>query len=240
MQLLVSVRNAAEASAALFGGADIVDAKEPLNGPLGAVSAQALYAIATAVGNAVPISAAIGDMDSDVAGRASAARRTGAAFVKVGFAGMRGRHHLADDVQSLAQAVQPSALILVAYADFYRADAPRLEELLHLADRVDAAGVLLDTWNKHGAGLTSLISARALASFVGEARRAGRLAALAGRLTADDIELALESGADVIGFRGAACDGGRSGVVTAERVRALRLRLDQLDPAPHAPVARLA
>ena len=34
-QLLVSVRNATEAAAAVLGGADILDVKEPANGPLG-------------------------------------------------------------------------------------------------------------------------------------------------------------------------------------------------------------
>ena len=34
--LLVSVRNAAEATEALAGGASIIDVKEPLAGPLGA------------------------------------------------------------------------------------------------------------------------------------------------------------------------------------------------------------
>ena len=37
MRLLVSVANATEASAALAGGADLIDAKDPLAGALGAV-----------------------------------------------------------------------------------------------------------------------------------------------------------------------------------------------------------
>ena len=42
MRLLVSVRSAAEARAALSGGADIIDAKEPSLGSLGAVGPLAL------------------------------------------------------------------------------------------------------------------------------------------------------------------------------------------------------
>src|SRR6187397_801224 len=106
MRLLVSVRNAVEASAALTGGGDIVDAKEPLHGSLGAVSAQALNAIVAAVGTAVPISAALGDLDLDVGERAGAACRAGATFVKVGFAGARGRHQLAEDAAALARAIE--------------------------------------------------------------------------------------------------------------------------------------
>ena len=38
MQLLVSVTDAIEAAAALDGGADIIDAKDPASGALGAVT----------------------------------------------------------------------------------------------------------------------------------------------------------------------------------------------------------
>ena len=46
MRLLVSVRSAEEVAAALAGGADIIDAKEPARGSLGAVTATVLSAIA--------------------------------------------------------------------------------------------------------------------------------------------------------------------------------------------------
>ena len=50
MRLLVSVADAAEARAALAGGADIIDAKEPRHGALGAVAPDVLRAIRNAVG----------------------------------------------------------------------------------------------------------------------------------------------------------------------------------------------
>ena len=52
MRLLVSVTSAAEASAALAGGADVIDAKDPRRGALGAVSPQTLRAILAAVDDA--------------------------------------------------------------------------------------------------------------------------------------------------------------------------------------------
>ena len=62
MRLLVSVRDASEAEAALAGGADIIDAKEPLNGPLGPVAPDTLAAITAAVAGKTPISVALGDV----------------------------------------------------------------------------------------------------------------------------------------------------------------------------------
>jgi uncharacterized protein (UPF0264 family) len=226
MRLLVSVRNAAEAAAALAGGADIVDAKEPINGPLGPVSPAALAAIASAVGDGTPVSAALGDIGrDDIASNAHAATRARAMFVKVGFAGLGGRLELAADVLAGAAPEAGAALVLVAYADHEKAAAPSPDDVIALADRVRAAGVLIDTCDKHGPGLTRLLTADSLRTLVARARSAGRMVAVAGNLTVADLDCIHNAGADIAGVRGAACDGGRGGVVTAARVRALRRAL---------------
>src|SRR3989442_5255876 len=90
MRLLVSVSSAAEASAALAGGADVIDAKEPLAGALGAVSMEVLREIHAAVAGARIVTAALGDA-ADEAAIERAAREfvaAGAVLVKVGFAGI--------------------------------------------------------------------------------------------------------------------------------------------------------
>src|SRR2546426_12839001 len=76
MQLLISVAGPAEARAALLGGADVIDAKDPRRGALGPVSLQRLAAIRAAVAGARPLSAAVGDATSEqaVAGAVAAAR----------------------------------------------------------------------------------------------------------------------------------------------------------------------
>ena len=48
-QLLVSVRDAAEALFAVAAGADLIDVKEPSRGPLGAPDRQTLDAVLAAV-----------------------------------------------------------------------------------------------------------------------------------------------------------------------------------------------
>ena len=68
MQLLVSVANATEASAAVRGGADVIDAKDakdPQAGALGAVSLDALREIRAAVATRRPVTAAIGDATNE-------------------------------------------------------------------------------------------------------------------------------------------------------------------------------
>ena len=223
MRLLVSVRNASEAAAAVAGGADIVDAKEPSNGALGQVAPAALASIASAVAGIAPVSAALGDIGrDDIVSGAHAAARAQAAFVKVGFAGIRGRLDTAAAVLASAGATASGAgLVLVAYADYEQIEAPSPDEVIALADRSAAAGVLIDTCDKCGPGLTTLMTSNSLRSFVARARGSGRIVAVAGSLTIDDLERIRDAGADIAGVRGAACDNGRNGVVSESRVRAL-------------------
>ena len=91
MQLLVSVANATEARDAVDGGADLIDAKNPLNGALGAVSLSMLREIHAAVADRRVVSAALGDADDEetIERAAFAYAATGVGFVKVGFASPR-------------------------------------------------------------------------------------------------------------------------------------------------------
>src|SRR5689334_21943691 len=90
MQLLVSVANSEEASAVLAGGADIVDAKNPEAGALGAVSLARLMDIHVAVGSARPVTAAIGDASDEAAVEQLSFEfaALGTSLVKVGFSGI--------------------------------------------------------------------------------------------------------------------------------------------------------
>jgi uncharacterized protein (UPF0264 family) len=67
-QLLVSVRDVAEAEAALAGGADIIDIKEPRRGALGMADAAMIAEIVACVDRRVPVSAALGELREWAAG----------------------------------------------------------------------------------------------------------------------------------------------------------------------------
>jgi uncharacterized protein (UPF0264 family) len=84
------------------------------------------------------------------------------------------------------------------------------------------AGVLLDTADKHGPGLCDLLSLDRIDSWTREVAAAGLLVALAGKLTADDVARLWGRGATLIGVRGAACDGGRTGRIAPDKVRQLK------------------
>src|SRR4029434_11042963 len=105
-------------------------------------------------------------------------------------------------------------------------DAIEPHALIECAARAGTRGVLLDTAVKQGAGLRELVRSNWLGAWAADARAAGLWIALAGKLTEDDVALARDVGADIIGVRGAACEGGRMGVVSADRVRRFRNRID--------------
>jgi uncharacterized protein (UPF0264 family) len=224
MRLLVSAASVADALAALDGGADVVDAKDPGAGALGAVTVDVFRDIATAVSGRRPVTAAIGDAiaPASVETDARMFASLGAVLVKVGFAGIS---NLAA-ASTLAEAAVRGArshgagVVLVAYADRGQ-ESVTPATLLDVASSAGAAGVLLDTTDKHGPRLTELVSPAWLATWVARAHERLLTVALAGRLQAVDLPIVRQCGADVAGVRGAACTGGRGGVVEAARVRAL-------------------
>jgi uncharacterized protein (UPF0264 family) len=228
VRLLVSVRDAEEAAAAIAGGADIVDAKEPAAGALGAVSLGMLQAIARQVGGGHPFSAALGDAADEESVRelAGAFVAAGADFVKVGLAGTTDYERARVMLASAAAAAGRRRVVAVAYADHWRAGSLSAADVLRVAASLRLGGVLLDTADKQGAGLRGVMTSFALAEWIEAAHRHGLVAAIAGKLTADDIAVLRSTGADILGVRGAACDGGRAGQVSTDRVSLLRALVD--------------
>jgi uncharacterized protein (UPF0264 family) len=229
MQLLVSVRTADEARDALHGGADIVDAKEPLAGALGAVSLPVFVEIVGAVAPHRVVSAALGDLpDADEAeGQALAFASAGASIVKVGFAGIESMSGLGAVIASAGRgaAAGGAALVAVAYADAADAYALPPDTVLDVAASAGAHGVLLDTFRKDAPSLFERVTENWLTAWVRNAQARGLFAAVAGRLTVEDLPRVLSLGADIAGVRGAACDGGRDGRISEARVQRLKAAL---------------
>ena len=230
MRLLVSVASATEALAALEGGADLIDAKNPRVGALGAVGAETLNEIYMAVAGERPVTAALGDAIEEAATEHLARRfaGTGAEFVKVGFAAITSTQR----VRTLIHAAKRGAsagrnktgVVAVAYADHDRVGGPSPSTLFNVAANARIEGLLIDTADKNGPGLRKLVEPTTLTHWIDEAHVAGLFVALAGKLTSEDLGFARDTGADIAGVRTAACHGGRIGQVEVERVRMLRDR----------------
>jgi len=228
MRLLVSVATAADARAAVEGGADIVDAKDAGAGALGAVSLDRLREIGDAVAGARLLTAALGDASDDgaVERDVRAYAGAGAALVKIGLLGTTDEARALALLRAAVRGVSgtPCGVVAVAYADAAtRALSP--QAVIAVAARAGTRGVLIDTMDKHGPGLLGVMSPAGVADWIARGRASGLLVAVAGKLSADDLSVIDRAGADVAGVRGAACIGGRNGHVSAELVAELAGRL---------------
>jgi uncharacterized protein (UPF0264 family) len=149
MELLVSVRSAAEVKAALSGGAHIIDAKEPSRGSLGPVSAEALTGILAQVPSGCAVSLALGDfvaLDKVVSAVTSRElpSRTAPLYMKLGFAGASAADRIepliAGAVAASRQHPAAPGVVAVAYADSARAGTVPPETLIRIAARCGAGG----------------------------------------------------------------------------------------------------
>lgn len=201
---LASVSTLQEAQTALYGGADIIDLKEPAHGALGAVSHEVQCAVVRFVQGRRTVSATVGDLPMDTALIGHAIELTavsGVDLIKVGLPKLERHRHC---LQALGDAAaQGIRLVAVLFAEHN----PPLWLLDELA-QAGCHGVMLDTADKAAGGLLGQMNPAQLSGFLAGARRLGLLNALGGGLRRDDIETLLPLTPDYLGFRGALCRGG--------------------------------
>lgn len=210
-RLLVSVRDADEAHAALAGGADLIDIKEPANGPLGRADDTVIAEVVRAVAGRVPVSAALGELhvNPDVP-------PTPLDYVKWGLAGWKDR-----DWRTVLDAT-PRHAVVVAYADYEEVAGAHLVQLITYAQTRPAPAFLFDTAIKDGRTLLDHLSVGIVGDLVGILQSFGVPVALAGSLGPDEIACLAGVRPTWFAVRGAVCDGGRDGRISADKVRRIR------------------
>jgi uncharacterized protein (UPF0264 family) len=228
-RMLASVTDEREAELVAALGADIVDAKDPVAGALGALPHATVSAIRARVPGRVPVSATIGDPSPDVEATVTAVLRmaeTGADIVKVGLGAAA-----AETIASLGRLDLGS----VRLVGVLLADEGIDFDLIGGAQAAGFAGLMLDTADKTRGSLPEIVSPEGIGRFVATVRRAGMFAGLAGSLRAEHVPSLLQIGPDVLGFRGGLCRlGDRTGGIDAEAVRAVRRIIPNSDAVPSA------
>ena len=223
-QLLVSVRSVAEAEAALRGGADWIDLKEPTSGPLGAVNAEVARKVVARLGGRANVSAAAGELlDWPTSSARELLQVEGVSQLKLGLSACLDRTWR--DAWLTAQreiAAAGKDLVAVIYADDVAAHSPAQADVALLAIDARCRWLLIDTFDKRKGTLLECLDATELSAIFQRVRPHGVTTAAAGRLTAAAIaELPLEA-VDVVAVRSAACGGDRDGTVCASHVATLR------------------
>jgi uncharacterized protein (UPF0264 family) len=223
-RLLVSVRNAVEAEAALAGGAALIDVKEPSRGPLGRADDETIAQVLWAVAGRAPVSAALGEWSEPGAQHWPPVLGQ-LAYLKWGLSGLGGLSAWQSTLRIvdryLAGRHPDVALAAVAYADWREARAPSPEKVCAWACARARGAFLLDTWAKDGRTLLDWTSVAEVSEWCGRCRAAGVRVALAGSLGPEQVRTLLPACPDWIAVRGAACEGGRAGTISTGRVRAL-------------------
>jgi uncharacterized protein (UPF0264 family) len=220
--LLVSVRSAAEAEAALDGGAALIDVKEPARGSLGRAELATIAEVVRVVAGRRPVSAALGELREEGGGCPQGP--TGLAFLKWGLAGCGGHRTAWEaELRQAALFLRPGCrLVAVAYADWQRAGAPPPWEVLAFACSHPGSPFLLDTWRKDGTTLLDWLPPWQVEEFCRLSRAAGVPAALAGSLGLEEVRALRRAGPDWFAVRGAACQGrDRTAAIDRGKVRAL-------------------
>ncbi len=205
---LASVLDPDEAVLARDAGADVVDAKDPRAGALGALAPRQVRAIRQALGAGTLLSATTGDLPGMPAGPIEQAARdvlrAGADVAKVALYPAPGLHAC---IERLAPLAHEHALVGVVLADRLQGPcAPRhLESLLRRMAGAGWCGVVLDTADKQGPALPRLLDLPRLREFIECAHAQSLLCGLAGSLRLQDIGELAPLRPDLLGFRGALC-----------------------------------
>jgi uncharacterized protein (UPF0264 family) len=224
-RLLVSVRSVEEATAALAGGASILDVKEPTRGSLGRSDPVVWKSIRSHIPADLPVSVALGELTEwqDTAPVPLAGDDLDQiSWVKLGLAraGVDWEIAWRRLIDSFDRTLSsPPAWVAVIYADWQNSSAPPPDEVIRGAlNEPRCQGVLIDTWTKNRREHPFPLDAASLQ----RVRESGRFLAMAGSLNEAAICRLGSLRPDVVAVRGAACHlGNRLGPIDPESVSRL-------------------
>lgn len=230
LKLLISPKNEKEAVEAIGGGADIIDVKNPSEGPLGANFPWVIKRIRQVTPANIEVSCTLGEMPNlpgSMSLVALGAATTGVNYIKAGLYGLKTLEeavHLMQNITKAAKDYNPSIKVVTSgYADADRISTVDPLLVPKIAYEAQADIVMLDTAIKDEKSLFTFLTKLQIQRFVDAAHNYGLKAALAGSLRKEDLPVVYALGADVVGVRGAACtqNDRLNGQITAEKVREL-------------------
>jgi uncharacterized protein (UPF0264 family) len=230
LKLLVSPKNETEAAEAIAGGADIIDVKNPREGPLGANFPWVIKRVKQITPADIEVSCTIGEMPNlpgSMALAALGAATTGVNYVKAGLYGLKTPEAAVNLMQNVVKAAKDfnsSVKVVVSgYADAERISTVDSLHIPKIANDVQGDIAMIDTAIKDGKNLFDFLTKSQLQRFVDKAHSYGLKAALAGSLRKEDMPDVCALDADVVGVRGAVCtlSDRVNGQITREKVREL-------------------
>ena len=234
MRLLVSPMNMEEAHAALAGGADIMDVKNPKEGSLGANFPWVIRSVADLARGKVPVSATIGDMEfkpGTASLAALGAASSGADYVKAGLLGVKTCDQAEEMLKAIVRAVKDldpkKKVVASGYSDYLRVGSISPMLLPAAASEAGADVVMVDTAIKDGKPTFDFMGEKDLADFIELGHSNDLEVALAGSIGFPHLETLLRLQPDIIGVRGIVCGGDRRSAVKEELVVKVKSALER-------------
>ena len=228
MILLVSPISSEEASQIIDTGVDIIDIKNVEEGSLGAqLPWRIREVVELAKHSQTRTSATLGDLPfkPGTAGLAAfGAAQLGVSYIKAGLYGVgtyQQARAMMDSIRRSVRMVSDTSYVVAAgYADYRRFGGLAPLDLVRAAKDTDCDVVMVDTAVKDGKTLFDNMTFDELRESISAANAAGLKVGLAGSLKFEHAELLRDLSPDVIGVRGAVCEGDqRTNRISPERVQ---------------------
>jgi uncharacterized protein (UPF0264 family) len=224
-KLLVSVRSLNEAEAALAGGCDWLDVKEPTAGSLGAATPEKISEIAPLASSFLGWSIALGEISEfdESSWAAVLPKFPNLTLVKMGLSQCGHRTDWRNRLLRFKENSPELSIAMVYYADRQSANAPTWEETIEAAVDLNSPVLLIDTFFKNGKTLLDHLTLDQLQAFRTQVHSLNLGLALAGSLQLEQIDiLTTQIHPDLVAVRGAACKSGRNSEVCPSRVALLK------------------
>ena len=213
-QLLISVKNVAEALIALDAGADIIDLKDPSIGALGALDAVLSLQIVHAINGRAIISATIGEQHASLnalIASIEARAKLGVDIIKIAVPKFFNEPEFLLEITQLTN--NGIKIVAVLFAD-----EPIELSLLDKCQQMGVFGALLDTNNKQQ-NLLQVQSQGDLQMFTQKCNLHQLQYGFAGSLRPQDIADLINFNPTFIGFRGGVCENNlRISVISRSKV----------------------
>lgn len=228
MLVLISPTSYEEAASILDTDVDIIDIKNVSEGSLGAQfpwHTREVVELTRARG--IKTSATLGDLPykpGTAALAAYGAAQCGVKYIKAGLHGLNTYQQARDVMEAVRQAVRMVSdeieVVASGYADYRRFNGLAPCDLVRAARDSQCDVVMLDTAIKDGSTLFDAMPMEEIRAFVKQGQEAGLRVALAGSLKFQHASSLLELNPDIIGVRGAVCEGSdRKTRISPEKTR---------------------
>jgi (5-formylfuran-3-yl)methyl phosphate synthase len=214
VQVLISPESIEEAISILDCKMDLLDVKNTAEGSLGAQFPwNTRQVVELAQGRGLTVSATLGDLPFKPGTAALAAygcAMTGAGYIKAGLYGVTTQQEAFEMMDAIRRAVRmasPTAVVVAAgYADWRRFGGLNPDDLVDAARDAQCDLVMVDTAIKDGKTLFDNMTLEEIHNFVRLGHAAGLRVALAGSIKTHHTDALFETGADIVGVRGAVCE----------------------------------